>query len=64
MAESAFARPGSMYNHHQTGMTLRDYFAAHALSAVVTRTDASTPGTIASAAYSVADAMMEERNSG
>jgi pyruvoyl-dependent arginine decarboxylase (PvlArgDC) len=41
--------------------TLRDWFAGQALTAVVTRTDASTPGNIAAAAYTLADAMLKER---
>lgn len=51
-------------NGHPAGMTLRDYFAAKALQAIVT--DAEhwanlTPESIAAAAYRQADAMLKAR---
>jgi hypothetical protein len=62
MTEYAFPHPAVSMGDR--GMTLRDYFAAAALTAVVTRTNASSPENIATAAYTVADAMLKERDLG
>jgi hypothetical protein len=44
------------------GMTLRDYFAARAMQAMIGCADiTATPAVFAHQAYVVADAMMEER---
>ena len=44
------------------GMTLRDYFAARAMQAMIGCSDiTATPAVFAHQAYVVADAMMEER---
>jgi hypothetical protein len=48
-------------NLYDRGITIRDYFAAKALSGMSgLRTD--SPYHLASSAYDVADAMLEERN--
>lgn len=55
---------------HQTGMTLRDYFAAKAMQAIVTIADQLTAKDgspvnedhCASQAYHLADAMLKARN--
>ena len=45
------------------GMTLRDYFAAKAMQAIISTGKAkNTPELIATAAYEMADLMMQERN--
>ena len=45
------------------GMTLRDYFAARAMQAMIGCADiTATPAVFAHQAYVVADAMMEERD--
>ena len=46
------------------GMTLRDYFAAKAMQAFITRETKFNPDLMmyVGAAYDVADAMLEERN--
>jgi hypothetical protein len=51
-------------SHDCTGMTLRDYFAAKAMQALVAKTvDEDEPAEIAAeAAYMFADAMMEARD--
>ena len=59
---------GAWYN--TAGMTLRDYFAAKAMQAVITDwlntgdifQDAEIPEVIARDCYLVADAMIKERN--
>ena len=55
----AFPRPGDFYP--QRGMTLRDYFAAKAMSAIVTCGD-DVADDIASKAYIIADAMIKARD--
>jgi len=45
-----------------TGMTLRDYFAAKAMQAILGDPDYSNPDDkLAAASYSIADAMLEAR---
>lgn len=44
-----------------TGMSLRDYFAAKALPAVVSDVDFTSWAQCAEAAYDIADAMLAER---
>jgi len=57
------AFPASNESYLQQGMTLRDYFAAKAMQGFIA--DGAAPEvsktTIASMAYAMADAMMEER---
>jgi hypothetical protein len=45
---------------HQTGMTLRDYFAAKAMQALIDNDGLFSE--IPTQAYKIADAMMEARN--
>lgn len=53
---------GSLYQQHM-GMTLRDYFAAQAIPALIARHRADVPwSSIAPRAYGIADAMLEERS--
>jgi hypothetical protein len=59
----AFPRPGDF--NHQTGMALRDYFAAKAMQALIIANGPTPAGgwpTYAErTAYAVADAMLKER---
>ena len=60
----AFPKNGNMAEPIQTGMTLRDYFAAKAMAAMLV--DESVRGgasalTVAKAAYNMADAMLAAR---
>lgn len=67
--EPAFPRPVgeyhdngcTYYNDSQSGMTLRDYFAAKALPALSSLYPVSSFETISSMAYKLADTMLEER---
>ena len=54
--------PAFPTSHNGFGMTIRDYFAAHAMEGLIANnsTDAQE---IAQAAYIVADAMLERRQS-
>lgn len=54
---------GEYYAAHMPGMTLRDYFAAKAMAAVITSPfpETSLPCEIAETAYLMADAMLKER---
>jgi hypothetical protein len=57
-----YAFPRKDDHYLNSGMTLRDYFAAKAMqSFIVTNTQARRP-IIASMAYQMADEMMEERD--
>jgi hypothetical protein len=48
---------------HQTGMTLRDYFAAKAMQAILSIPEyVGDDAALAAQSYNVADAMMEARN--
>jgi len=50
---------------HLTGMSLRDYFAAKAMAALISHPDSDgdkLPSVFANAAYSIADAMLKARN--
>ena len=65
-AISAFARPRSEdadYEYHaQSGMDLRDYFAAKAMQALISEPSLkATMDEFAHRAYQIADIMMEER---
>lgn len=51
---------GTLNQEAERGMSLRDYFAAAALSNPYTE-DEHSPAKVAEWAYAVADAMMEER---
>jgi hypothetical protein len=67
MNEPAFPRPASEAHSHgmhspQTGMTLRDYFAAKAMHAILSDPNfAEDDSMLAKFAYNVADSMMEAR---
>ncbi len=59
----AFPRTDDSIYAGEAGMTLRDYYAGHALAAIITRAS-KTSGTgnlFASASYEYADAMLAER---
>lgn len=58
---SAFPSHGSMGEVTQEGMTLRDWFAGQALSALSGIINDSGPE-FATRAYQIADAMIAERN--
>jgi hypothetical protein len=62
MNESAFPIPGSQYRHTK-GMTLRDYFAAKAMQAIVSKevSHVSWVDEYAKNAYKMADAMLKAR---
>ena len=58
----AFPRPGDF--NPQTGMTLRDYFAAKAMQAILARTDnrfTTTLEFVGGKSYQYADAMLKAR---
>lgn len=63
----AFPRPASLdpeFNARmpsQSGMTLRDYFAAKAMQGILARPGSVTPREDAAMAYLMADAMLTER---
>lgn len=69
---SAFPRPmgeranTNQYNHAQTGMTLRDWFAGQALVALPHIGCGCDLGNdeLAAASYQIADAMLAEREKG
>lgn len=49
-------------DQYKEGMTLRDYFAARAMQAMIScESITASPDTFAEQAYIVADAMMQER---
>jgi hypothetical protein len=56
----AFPVPGLHENNDYDGMTLRDYFAAKAMQAMIPLSGV-TPQTAASVAYTFAAAMLKER---
>ena len=45
----------------QQGMSLRDYFAAKAITALIERYECELPSVLAIEAYDIADAMLEAR---
>lgn len=54
---------GMLVPDRQSGMTLRDYFAAKAMQAYLTAPDTGWSfDEVAGAAYEMADAMLEERS--
>jgi len=62
--ESAFPSHGSMGEVAHEGMTLRDYFAAKAMMAIIAHPDSDgdkPPAVFAKTAYVMADAMMKAR---
>ena len=62
--EPAFPAPNFIRSSTHEGMTLRDYFAAKVLQALLTR-EIKFSGDLmlyAGAAYDMADAMLEARN--
>lgn len=63
----AFPYPGDQFKNAEFGMTLRDYFAAAALQAIVydwCRSDPAHYPACAVNAYKLADAMLAERAKG
>lgn len=60
---SAFPRPACACVTYRTGMSLRDYFAAQAVTAMADthRMDHHTAPQMAAWAYEIADAMLAER---
>ena len=65
------AFPHNHFGEDHTGMTLRDWFAGQTLPTAMMMADAiqtvngtreKTSGMVARIAYSIADAMLEERN--
>ena len=56
------AFPHSRLGSDADGMTLRDYFAAKAMQAWISRGDDSGENGIAKWAYEMADAMLKARN--
>ena len=56
----AFPVKTAMFDCTQSGMTLRDYFAAKAMQALITRISMSG-GDQARKAYEIADAMLKAR---
>ncbi|CAB4130549.1 hypothetical protein UFOVP121_13 [uncultured Caudovirales phage] len=61
MPESRFS-DGSLKQEAKIGMTLRDYFAAKAVQAVIARGDDTNRPGMAEWAYAMADAMIKARN--
>jgi hypothetical protein len=63
--EPAFPNIGAISDHQFNGMTLRDYFAAHAMAALIagdwTGSAVEAELWAPSKAYEVADAMLAER---
>ncbi|EPJ8276021.1 TPA: hypothetical protein N2N62_000726 [Citrobacter freundii] len=57
----AFPVPDSEYQIQDTGMTLRDYFAAKAMQAVLVNGYFDKFESVASDAYKLADAMLRSR---
>ena len=62
----AFPRPFSLDNDNrkawsQDGMTLRDYFAAKAMAALIPMQFHHDAGELSAAAFRIADAMLAER---
>jgi hypothetical protein len=66
LSSYAIERGAVREEDHPSGMTLRDYFAAKALAGILSgneiiRTGKKTSSSIASYAYSIADAMLKQR---
>lgn len=60
--ESAFPVPATEYHGMDSGMTLRDYFAAKAMQGIISSDcNYGAFGDLASDAYCIADAMLEAR---
>jgi hypothetical protein len=59
MQEKAFPNP---HLTHETGMTIRDYFAAKAMQGMMSKTDFDAYyGDVAKWSYELADAMLKAR---
>ena len=56
------AFPNAHY-HNVSGMTLRDYFAARAMQAIISSHDNTTLDFVSGKAYQYADAMLKARES-
>ncbi|WP_432467069.1 hypothetical protein [Enterobacter roggenkampii] len=59
--ESAFPIPATEYHGMDSGMTLRDYFAAKAMQAIGVTLNDNEHGFVANVAYKMADAMLKAR---
>lgn len=59
--EPAFPIHGPVTGYQFPGLTLRDYFAAKAMAVMVDRFRDDTFAYIAQEAYTMADAMLQER---
>ena len=59
--EYAFPRYRNCLYHEESGMTLRDYFAAKAMQGWATNPDSGCADKVAEWAYCMADAMLEAR---
>ena len=57
----AFPRYRNCLYHEESGMTLRDYFAAKAMQGWATNPDSGCANKVAEWAYTMADAMLEAR---
>jgi len=56
------AFPAQFFDDRATGMTLRDYFAAKAMQAILSDPNYSNPDDkLAASAYYIADAMLKAR---
>lgn len=55
------AFPIAVEKYFQEGMTLKDYFAAQAMNALIIKGEVRGTDLIAMRAYEIADAMMEAR---
>ena len=57
----AFPQPYQECMSHLRGLTMRDYFAAKAIAALIERYECELPSVLAIEAYDIADAMLEAR---
>lgn len=55
------AFPSQFFDERAMGMTLRDYFAAKAMQAILTNKPDNNYNWIAQSAYALADEMLESR---
>lgn len=52
---------GTCYSEHESGMTLRDYFAAKVITGAYTKVSTGSQSELAKRAYEIADAMLKQR---
>ncbi len=57
----AYTYPNGEINHGEGGMTLRDYFAAQAMTGLLAGTSTSNGDAIVKDSYALADAMLKAR---